>query len=79
MLMPEFLEFSEAKDRLALYQCLPLLTPKAALEAAREAIEKGQATPEDIAKWAVMPQDLIDLMLHEHWDNLNGALEEAMG
>ena len=67
-----------SKDRLALYQCLPLLMPKAALKIAREAVAAGTASAEDVAAWAVMPIDLVRLMLHEHWENLNGALEAAM-
>lgn len=67
------------KDRLALYQSLPLLMPKAALVAARKAVQAGQKTPQDIAHWAVMPLPLVSLMLHEHWETINGALEVVIG
>lgn len=64
-----------SKDRLALYQCLPLLLPKAALEIARSAVSNGEKTTEEIAEWAGMPLDLVTLMLDQQWDTLNGALE----
>lgn len=66
------------KDKLALYMGLPLLLPKAALLQAREACNAGTATIADIARDAVMPEELVELMLDEEWDTLNGKLETLM-
>ena len=63
-----------AKDKMATYQCLPLLMPRAALQIARQAVADGQKTPEQIAEWARIPVHFINLMLDEQWDTINGAL-----
>ena len=68
-------DLQAAKDRLALYQCLPLLLPKASLDIAREQVRTGQKTEQEVADWALIPLRLVSLMLSEHWENLNGALE----
>jgi len=70
-----FTDLMAAKDRIALYQCLPLLLPKASLELAREQVRAGNKTEHEIAEWACMPVRLVSLMLSEDWENLNGALE----
>lgn len=70
-----FTDLMAAKDRIALYQCLPLLLPKASLELARQQVRVGQKTEQEIADWACMPVRLVSLMLSEDWENLNGALE----
>jgi len=67
-------DFMAAKDKVALYQYLPLLLPKAALQVARKAVEDGLKTPEEIADWAKMPMNLVQLMLQKEWDTINGAL-----
>lgn len=67
------------KDKLALYMCLPLLLPRAALLEAREAIESGQLTVQDVAEEAVLPVGLVELMLDPEWDTFNGALLEKLG
>lgn len=67
-------DFMAAKDKFALYQCLPLLLPKAALKIAREAVEKNQKTPAEIAVWARLPINIVNLMLNKEWDTLNGML-----
>lgn len=67
-------DFMAAKDKVALYQCLPLLFPKAALRIAREEVEAGRKTPEEVADWAKMPVNLVRLMLNKAWDTINGAL-----
>lgn len=63
------------KDKLALYHCLPLLLPKAALLIARADIEAGRRTVEQVAKAAGMPIGLVRMMLNPEWDTLNGHLE----
>lgn len=71
-----FADLQAAKDRLALYQSLPLLLPNAALTIARKEVEDGQVTPEEVAQWACMPVELVRLMLSDDWVELNGALGE---
>jgi len=67
-------DFMAAKDKVALYQCLPLLLPKAALQIARKAVNDKRATPEQVAEWANIPVKLVLLMLEPEWDSINGAL-----
>lgn len=69
-------DFMAIKDKVATYQCLPLLMPRAALQAARQAVESGQKTPQEIADWAKIPLLFVNLMLAEHWETLNGALHD---
>jgi len=64
------------KDKLALYMCLPLLLPRAALLEAREAVENEQLTVKDVAEKAVMPVDLVKLMLDPEWDTLSRRLAQ---
>lgn len=64
-----------SKDKLALYYCLPLLLPKAALDQARSEVDSGRMTAEEVAKIAMMPTGLVQLMLNIQWDTLNGQLE----
>lgn len=64
-----------SKDKLALYYCLPLLLPKAALDQARAEVNSGRKTPADVAVDANMPVGLVKLMLNIQWDTLNGQLE----
>lgn len=71
-----FADLQAAKDRIALYQSLPLLLPKAALDIARDAFKNELKTPNDIAEWACMPVELVGLMLRDDWVELNGALDE---
>lgn len=69
-------DLQAAMDRLALYQSLPLLMPRAALDEARQAVKKGSKTPDDIAEWSCMPVELVRLMLSDEWVSINGALDE---
>mgnify|MGYP006870081088 CR=1 FL=1 len=63
------------KDKLAVYMCLPLLLPKAALRFLRQEVKAGRLTSTEAAEIACMPLDLVVLMLDENWDSVNGALE----
>jgi hypothetical protein len=67
-------DFMAAKDKVALYQCLPLLLPRAALQIARKAVADDLKTAEEIARWAGIPVNLVIMMLQEDWDTINGAL-----
>lgn len=71
-----FADLQAAKDRIALYQALPLLLPKAYLDTARRAVADGLRTPQDVASEAVMPLRFVTLMLSSDWETINGALEE---
>jgi hypothetical protein len=62
------------KDKIATYQCLPLLMPKAALSIARRAVAEGKKTPQEVANWAKLPLPFVELMLDEQWETINGAL-----
>lgn len=62
------------KDNLAIYMCLPLLLPRAALLYLRSEIAAQRMTAVEAAAIACMPLDLVILMLDENWDTLNGAL-----
>ena len=67
-------DLQAAKDRLALYQSLPLLMPKAARDVARQALKDGTHTIDEIADWACMPRELVALVLSDEWVPLNGAM-----
>jgi len=67
-------DFMAARDKVAMYQCLPLLMPKAALEVARSAVDSGQKSASEVAEWAKLPERLVRFMLLKEWDTINGAL-----
>lgn len=67
-------DFMAVKDKIAAYQCLPLLMPRAALKIARQAVAEGKKTPEEVADWANIPLQFLVMMLDEQWDTLNGNL-----
>ncbi|MEZ5752286.1 MAG: hypothetical protein R3D60_10075 [Paracoccaceae bacterium] len=69
-------DYMASKDKLAVYMCLPLLFPKAALQVAREAVKDRSRTPEEIAEWAKLPLRLVNLMIQEDWDTINGLLHK---
>lgn len=62
------------KDNLAIYMCLPLLLPRAALLFLRAEIAAERITSVEAAKIACLPHDLVVLMIDENWDTLNGML-----
>lgn len=70
-------DYMAAKDKFALYQCLPLLFPRAALQVARAAIENKDRTLEEIAEWAKLPRNIVDFMLKPEWEELNGKLTDV--
>jgi hypothetical protein len=61
------------KDRLALYQCLPVLFPMAARAKAREAMEAG-ASFQDIVNWTCLPPDLVEIVMSDNWPDLLDSL-----
>jgi hypothetical protein len=70
-----FTDLVAAKDKLALYQCLPLLFPYTSVIIGREALSTGRKTLDEIADWAQVPVDLIKFMLDEGWDRISQELE----
>lgn len=71
-----FADLQAAADRLALYQCLPLLFPTAALGQAKAAIDSGEMTVEQVAEAACIPLGFVRLILSDDWEKLNGFLCE---
>ncbi|WP_284263104.1 hypothetical protein [Roseicyclus amphidinii] len=69
-------DLQAAKDRLALYQALPLLLPHKALTIARDAVQADRATVEQVATWACLPAEFVRLMLSDDWRELNGVLSD---
>lgn len=67
-------DLQAAKDRLALYQALPLLFPEAAIQDAKAAIASGSRSIEEVRDWACIPIEFVTLMLSEEWQTLNGVL-----
>lgn len=59
-----------ATDKLAVYQCLPLLFPQAARDQAVALFKSGEKTLPQIADWAVLPPNFIELMLGDGWPSL---------
>lgn len=60
-------DFVAAKDKLALYQILPVLFPEAARKAAAEKLAAHEKTIEDIAAWACLPLQLTRLVMGDDW------------
>lgn len=69
-----FADLQAAADRLALYQCLPLLFPPKALAKAKEAVSSGVMTVEQITEVVCMPEGFVRIMLSDDWEKLNGFL-----
>jgi hypothetical protein len=59
-----------AKDRLALYQAIPLLFPMAARNRALAEVKSGTKAVEQIAEEACLPLELVQLALSEDWPRL---------
>ena len=63
-----------AHDRLAMYQCLPILFPDAAREAALARISANEKSADDVADWVQMPPQLVHMILSENWPSLKEDL-----
>ncbi len=59
------------KDKIALYQSLPLLFPAAARNAAITAIASGRHSAETVAAQACLPLQLVKLMLTAEWPGIS--------
>ena len=68
-------DLQATKDRLAVYQALPLLFPRAALAEARSVVNDDSRMIGEIAKWVCIPVEFVAVMLSDGWDQFNGALE----
>lgn len=64
-----------AIDKLAQYQGLDLLLPKAARALAREKIKLGQTTVAEIADIAVIPVTHAELVLEDSWEAISTVLQ----
>ena len=60
-------DFVAAKDKLALYQILPILFPDAARKAAAAKLAANEKTIEGIAAWACLPLQLTRLIMTDEW------------
>lgn len=62
------------KDRLALYQSLPLFFPKASRDVALQLLSAGQTTQEKIEKRVNLPPHYCGLILQESWPKILSVL-----
>lgn len=60
-------DFVALKDKLALYQILPVLFPDAARKAAAAKLAAHEQTIEGIAAWACLPLRLTRLVMADDW------------
>jgi hypothetical protein len=60
-------DFVAAKDKLALYQILPVLFPVSARKSAAAKLASGEKTIEEIAAWACLPLQLTRMVMAEDW------------
>lgn len=69
------IELMASVDKLAQFQGLNLLLPKAARNRAKQIMaEDSSITPHAIADWAVIPVEYVTLMLSDFWDPFSAAL-----
>ena len=68
-------DIQAAVDRFAVYKCLPLLLPKAALAEAKLCIKNGELSVTDVAAAACMPPELVTIMVGDQWDEITRLLE----
>lgn len=61
-------------DKLAQYQYVDLLFPKAARELAKEKLTDETQTMESIAKWAVIPKEHVEMALGDKWEAISELL-----
>ncbi|MDA9208565.1 hypothetical protein N9O61_06765 [Octadecabacter sp.] len=61
-------------DKLAQYQSLNLLFPKAARNLAKQKLEKDEITTFEIAEWSRIPEELVRLALSEKWETISQLL-----
>jgi len=59
-----------AKDRLALYQAIPILFPEAARQDALIKIASGSMKLTDVAEKACLPSEFVGLALTLEWPDL---------
>lgn len=59
-----------ASDRIAVYQALAILLPKAARDILKAEVDAGRMTTTDVARIADIPQRFATLAMHELWDEV---------
>jgi hypothetical protein len=62
-------------DRFAVYKCLPLLLPKAALSDAKLSVSRGELSIQEVAEAACMPSELVSIMISDEWDKVIQLLD----
>lgn len=71
---PAAADVMAAMDKLAQYQFIDLLFPKAARELARQKIAKGDHTEASIADWVMIPEEHVKMALSENWEEISEVL-----
>ena len=66
----DIFDIMAAKDRLALYQAIPILFPMHLREQAILAIDAHRKTGKEIAEHACLPEGLVRLALTKEWPDL---------
>ena len=70
-------DFMAWRDRLALYDCLPLLLPKAARAKCVQLIADRKATRKQISDLACIPDNLCALILTDEWPEVIDGLHNS--
>lgn len=69
-------DFMATVDKLAAYQWINLLFPRAARNVARQMIKNGAKGPEEIAEWAAIPLEYVYMVLDEAWEEISEILSK---
>ncbi|WP_156392455.1 hypothetical protein [Rhizobium sp. Root482] len=68
-----------AKDKFAIYQALAILFPLSARDEARKAMSEKKRTLEQVAAWACLPSQLVELVLSDDWPKIRNDLVVGWG
>lgn len=60
-------EFMALRDKMTTYIALGILFPQAARQVAIDELNSGRKTKKQIAEWACLPENLVDLVLGDEW------------
>ncbi len=64
----------EMGDRMAEFQALAILFPKAAREVLLPSYQSGKLSPDEIASHAEIPVRYVDFLMSDEWDRIYGML-----
>jgi len=67
-------DFQSHKDKLALYEALPLLMPTIARNHEKSALDAGSKTLKEIAVDAALPIQIVDFIMDDEWEYLKNTL-----